>query len=95
MDDIVSSDEEWEESDFGNPPTLTTNTESLFKPYLDAHKKVALEKRMNGAKRNIRATIDLAGKKFTKVGGVSIIWNPMCVVVMLEFRRIYNTHSYS
>nr|GEU99013.1 hypothetical protein [Tanacetum cinerariifolium] len=34
-------------------------------------------------------------KEIDKVGEVSIIWNPMCVVVMLEFRRIYNTHSCS
>ncbi|GJZ37492.1 hypothetical protein Tco_0583683 [Tanacetum coccineum] len=54
MDDIVSSDDEWEESDYGNPPNTYTNTESLFKPYLDDHKKLALEKRMNGAKRNPR-----------------------------------------
>ncbi|GJX03452.1 hypothetical protein Tco_0189368 [Tanacetum coccineum] len=57
MDDIVSSDDEWEESYYGNPPNTYTNTKSLFKPYLDAHKKVALGKRMNEAKRNIRATI--------------------------------------
>ncbi|GKC03245.1 hypothetical protein Tco_0994855 [Tanacetum coccineum] len=31
-------------------------------------------------------------KEIDNVGGVSIIWNPMCVVVMLEFRRIYNTY---
>ncbi|GJZ73599.1 hypothetical protein Tco_0637745 [Tanacetum coccineum] len=34
-------------------------------------------------------------KEIDNVGEVSIIWNPMCVVVMLEFRRIYNTHSCS
>ncbi|GJU76523.1 hypothetical protein Tco_1273593 [Tanacetum coccineum] len=34
-------------------------------------------------------------KEIDNVGGVSIIWNPMCVIVMLEFRRIYNTHSCS
>ncbi|GKE17306.1 hypothetical protein Tco_1424883 [Tanacetum coccineum] len=39
--------------------------------------------------------MDLAGKEIEKVGEVSIIWNPVCVVVMLEFRRIYNTHSCS
>ncbi|GJR08008.1 hypothetical protein Tco_0790660 [Tanacetum coccineum] len=38
---------------------------------------------------------DLAGKEIDEVGEVSIIWNPMCVVVMLESRRIYNTHSCS
>ncbi|GJV42163.1 hypothetical protein Tco_1420603 [Tanacetum coccineum] len=36
---------------------------------------------------------DLAGKEIDEVGEVSISWNPMCVVVMLESRRIYNTHS--
>nr|GEV08770.1 hypothetical protein [Tanacetum cinerariifolium] len=38
---------------------------------------------------------DLAGKEIDEVGKVSIIWNPMCVVVMLESRHIYNTHSCS
>ncbi|GKD51833.1 hypothetical protein Tco_1280809 [Tanacetum coccineum] len=37
MDDIVSSDEEWEESNYENPPN--TNTDSFFKPYLDAQEK--------------------------------------------------------
>ncbi|GJX60633.1 hypothetical protein Tco_0292023 [Tanacetum coccineum] len=39
MDDIVSSGDEWEESDYGNPPNTYTNTESLFKPYFGAHEK--------------------------------------------------------
>ncbi|GJV90971.1 mitochondrial proton/calcium exchanger protein-like protein isoform X1 [Tanacetum coccineum] len=34
-------------------------------------------------------------KEIDNVGGISIIWNPTCVVVMLEFRRTYNTHSCS
>ncbi|GKB60967.1 reverse transcriptase domain-containing protein [Tanacetum coccineum] len=29
MDDIVSSDEEWEESDYGNPPITNTNSSSI------------------------------------------------------------------
>ncbi|GJS78656.1 hypothetical protein Tco_0728537 [Tanacetum coccineum] len=37
MDDIESSDKEWEESDYGNPPNTDTN--SFFKPYLDAQEK--------------------------------------------------------
>nr|GEX99474.1 hypothetical protein [Tanacetum cinerariifolium]GEY02238.1 hypothetical protein [Tanacetum cinerariifolium] len=37
MDDIVSSDEEWEESDYRNPPNTDTN--SFFKPYSDAQEK--------------------------------------------------------
>ncbi|GJY22933.1 hypothetical protein Tco_0396591 [Tanacetum coccineum] len=32
---------------------------------------------------SIRHILDLAGKEIDKVGEVSIIWNPMCVVVML------------
>ncbi|GJY89010.1 hypothetical protein Tco_0503638 [Tanacetum coccineum] len=52
MDDIISSDDEWEESYYGNPPNTYTNTKSLFKPYLEAHEKVALGKRMNEAERN-------------------------------------------
>ncbi|GKD84573.1 hypothetical protein Tco_1355727, partial [Tanacetum coccineum] len=39
--------------------------------------------------------MDLAGKEIDKVGEVSVIWNPMYVVVMMAFRRIYNTHSCS
>ncbi|GJY78916.1 hypothetical protein Tco_0484717 [Tanacetum coccineum] len=34
INDIVSSDEEWEESDNGNPPNTTTD--SFFKPYFGA-----------------------------------------------------------
>ncbi|GJZ96774.1 hypothetical protein Tco_0669108 [Tanacetum coccineum] len=37
MDDIISSNEEWEESNYGNPPN--TDTDSFFKPYLDAQEK--------------------------------------------------------
>ncbi|GKA83175.1 hypothetical protein Tco_0789923 [Tanacetum coccineum] len=37
MDDIVSRDEEWKESDYVNPPN--TDTDSFFKPYLDAQEK--------------------------------------------------------
>ncbi|GKC27238.1 hypothetical protein Tco_1034532 [Tanacetum coccineum] len=37
MDDIVSSDDEWEESDYGNPPN--TNDDSLLEPYSDAYDK--------------------------------------------------------
>ncbi|GKA54813.1 hypothetical protein Tco_0753762 [Tanacetum coccineum] len=43
MDDIKSTDKEWEESDFGNHPN--TNTNSFFKPYLDAQEKNDIEKR--------------------------------------------------
>ncbi|GKE24008.1 retrovirus-related pol polyprotein from transposon TNT 1-94, partial [Tanacetum coccineum] len=39
---------------------------------------------------------DLAeSKEIDEVGEVSIIWNPMCIVVMLVSRRIYNTHPCS
>ncbi|GKD73236.1 hypothetical protein Tco_1331518 [Tanacetum coccineum] len=37
MDDIISSDKEWEESDYRNP--LNTNTDSFLKPYLEAQEK--------------------------------------------------------
>ncbi|GJS53104.1 hypothetical protein Tco_0626466 [Tanacetum coccineum] len=57
MDDIVSSDDDWEEYDYGNPPNTYTNKKSLFKLIWMLMKKVALEKRMNGAKRIVRATI--------------------------------------
>ncbi|GJX00665.1 hypothetical protein Tco_0184578 [Tanacetum coccineum] len=42
MNDIVSSDEEWEESDYGNPPNTTTD--SFFRPYLNAPEKNDIEK---------------------------------------------------
>ncbi|GKD83668.1 hypothetical protein Tco_1350507 [Tanacetum coccineum] len=42
MDDIVSSDKEWEDSDYGNPPNTTTD--SFFKPYLKAQEKNDIEK---------------------------------------------------
>ncbi|GJW68042.1 hypothetical protein Tco_0122466 [Tanacetum coccineum] len=45
--------------------------------------------------KNDEGWMDLAGKEIDEVGEVSIIWNPMCVVVMLESIRIYNTHSCS
>nr|GEV90180.1 reverse transcriptase domain-containing protein [Tanacetum cinerariifolium] len=42
MNDIVSSDDEWEESDYGNPPNITTV--SSFKPCLNAQEKDDIEK---------------------------------------------------
>ncbi|GJT21369.1 hypothetical protein Tco_0891306 [Tanacetum coccineum] len=42
MNDMVSSDEEWEESDLGNSPNTTTD--SFFKPYLNAQEKDDIEK---------------------------------------------------
>ncbi|GJX29439.1 hypothetical protein Tco_0237518 [Tanacetum coccineum] len=36
-DDIVSSDDEWEEYEYGNPPDTTTD--SLFKPYMKTQEK--------------------------------------------------------
>ncbi|GJR67330.1 hypothetical protein Tco_0013395 [Tanacetum coccineum] len=42
MNDIVSSDEEWEEFDLRNPPNTTTD--SFFKPYLNAQEKDDIEK---------------------------------------------------
>nr|GFB14770.1 hypothetical protein [Tanacetum cinerariifolium]GFB95516.1 hypothetical protein [Tanacetum cinerariifolium] len=38
----VSSNEEWEEFDYENPPNTTTN--SYFKPYLNAQEKDDIEK---------------------------------------------------
>nr|GEZ49626.1 hypothetical protein [Tanacetum cinerariifolium] len=37
MDDIESTDKEWEEIDYGYPPNTDTNL--FFKPYLDAQEK--------------------------------------------------------
>ncbi|GKD67759.1 hypothetical protein Tco_1321849 [Tanacetum coccineum] len=42
MNDILSSDEEWEESDYGNPPNNTTN--SSAKPCLNAQEKHDIER---------------------------------------------------
>ncbi|GJY59341.1 hypothetical protein Tco_0459233 [Tanacetum coccineum] len=42
MNDIVSSDEEWEESDYGNLPNTTID--SFFKPYLNAQENNDIEK---------------------------------------------------
>ncbi|GJS53467.1 hypothetical protein Tco_0626829 [Tanacetum coccineum] len=42
MDDIVSSDKEWEEYGYGNPPNTTTD--SFFKPYLKTQEKNDIEK---------------------------------------------------
>ncbi|GJZ83904.1 hypothetical protein Tco_0649077 [Tanacetum coccineum] len=62
MDDIVSSDEEWEESDYGNPPNTTTD--SFFKPYLNAQEKNDIEKedeqsqkKRKGNNRNLEINI--------------------------------------
>ncbi|GKA03174.1 hypothetical protein Tco_0675955 [Tanacetum coccineum] len=61
MNDIVSSDKEWEESDYGNPPN--TATDSFFKPYLNAQEKMTLKKRMNEAKRSyLIASVDMVDK---------------------------------
>ncbi|GKE06116.1 hypothetical protein Tco_1398134 [Tanacetum coccineum] len=43
MNDIVSSDEEWEESDYGNPPNTTTD--SSFKPCLNTQEKDDIKKK--------------------------------------------------
>ncbi|GKA92378.1 hypothetical protein Tco_0814303 [Tanacetum coccineum] len=42
MNDIISSDEEWEESDYGNPPNTTTN--SSVKPCINTEEKDDIEK---------------------------------------------------
>nr|GFA07378.1 hypothetical protein [Tanacetum cinerariifolium] len=47
-DDIVCSDEEWEESDYGNPPY--SNDDSLLEPYLDAYRN----KKQNDTQPNER-----------------------------------------
>ncbi|GJW93080.1 hypothetical protein Tco_0172752 [Tanacetum coccineum] len=49
-DDIVSSNEEWEESDYGNPPN--TNDDSFLEPYLDAHNKNTKQSERNHMKCN-------------------------------------------
>ncbi|GJX41333.1 hypothetical protein Tco_0256323 [Tanacetum coccineum] len=42
MNDIVSSNEEWEEHEYGNPPN--TNDDSFLEPYLDAHKYKSIKR---------------------------------------------------
>ncbi|GJW39234.1 hypothetical protein Tco_0065079 [Tanacetum coccineum] len=41
-DDIISSDDEWEEYDYGNP--LNTTTDSFVKPYSKTQEKNNVEK---------------------------------------------------
>ncbi|GKD24777.1 hypothetical protein Tco_1230991, partial [Tanacetum coccineum] len=145
MNDIVSSDEEWEESNYGNLPNTTTD--SLFKPSSNVQEKNDIEKKDERSQKKRKGNIaekfeaikyslgsneeyiairsceynawernedsvsyiyqdiflekgqgvdrdthhevkeseekDLTGKEIDKVGEVSIIWNPMCVVAML------------
>ncbi|GKC88912.1 hypothetical protein Tco_1149561 [Tanacetum coccineum] len=50
MNDIVSSNEEWEEHEYGNPPN--TNDDSFLEPYLDAHNKNAKRNECNPMKHN-------------------------------------------
>ncbi|GJX78571.1 hypothetical protein Tco_0326720 [Tanacetum coccineum] len=59
MDDIVSSDEEWEESYYENPPNSDTN--SFFKPYLDAQEKNDIGKGDERSPKKCKATL---AKKF-------------------------------
>ncbi|GKC79332.1 hypothetical protein Tco_1130106 [Tanacetum coccineum] len=50
MDNIELSDEEWEESDYRNP--RNTDTDSFFKPYLDAQEKDNIYEIEKGNERN-------------------------------------------
>ncbi|GJU43171.1 hypothetical protein Tco_1200437 [Tanacetum coccineum] len=50
MDDTESSDEELEESDYGNP--CNTDTDLFFKPYLDAQEKDNIYEIEKGSERN-------------------------------------------
>ncbi|GJV17927.1 hypothetical protein Tco_1363250 [Tanacetum coccineum] len=43
IEGIISSDDEWKESDYGNPPNAITN--SFFKPYLKPKEQNNTEKR--------------------------------------------------
>ncbi|GJX40999.1 hypothetical protein Tco_0255989 [Tanacetum coccineum] len=57
MDDIISSDEEWEEHEYGNPPN--TIADSSSKPYLGAHHKgdASDHKKCNGNTSELESNI--------------------------------------
>ncbi|GJX38508.1 hypothetical protein Tco_0251811 [Tanacetum coccineum] len=76
MDDIVSSDEEWEESDFGNLPNTTIV--SFFKPYLEAQEKMTLKRGMNAAQRRVKATLVNWKVSF----GTKYDWEEICTLQM-------------
>ncbi|GJR91707.1 hypothetical protein Tco_0215718 [Tanacetum coccineum] len=68
MNDIVSRDEEWEDSDYGNPPNTTIHL--FLKPCLKAQEINDIEKEGERSQMirkgfSIRHIQDLAGKKST------------------------------
>ncbi|GJZ11226.1 hypothetical protein Tco_0545985 [Tanacetum coccineum] len=54
-DDIVSSDDEWEEYEYGNPSDTTTK--SFFKPYMKTQEKNNIKEKMNEARLSANTTI--------------------------------------
>nr|GEX03648.1 hypothetical protein [Tanacetum cinerariifolium] len=71
MDDIVSSDKEWEESDYENPHNTTTD--SFFKLYLKAQEKNNIEKedersliKRNGNKIDLEINDEQPNKRVSK-----------------------------
>nr|GEU55573.1 hypothetical protein [Tanacetum cinerariifolium] len=60
MNDIVSSDEEWEESDYGNPPNITTD--SSFKPYLNAQENDDIEKEDERSRKKRKGNNNILNK---------------------------------
>ncbi|GKE85189.1 hypothetical protein Tco_1558931 [Tanacetum coccineum] len=52
MDHIVSSNNEWEESNYGNPPNTTTD--SFFKPHLKTREKNDVEKEDKRSRKKLK-----------------------------------------
>ncbi|GJY22495.1 hypothetical protein Tco_0396153 [Tanacetum coccineum] len=65
MDDIVSSDKEWEEYGYGNPPNTTTD--SFFKPYLKTQEKNDIEKedeRSQNKRKGNKSDLEINNENF-------------------------------
>ncbi|GKE02355.1 hypothetical protein Tco_1390338 [Tanacetum coccineum] len=98
MDDIILNNNEWKISDYGNP--LNTATDSFFKAHDEHDIEEGNELRQikhkednkNDEQPNKR---DLAEKESTKLVKYRSSGILCVIVVMLEYRRIYNTHSCS
>ncbi|GJV84142.1 hypothetical protein Tco_1524040 [Tanacetum coccineum] len=60
MNDIVSSDEEWEESNYGNLPNTTTD--SFFKPYLNVQEKNDIEKKDERSQKKRKGNNNILNK---------------------------------
>ncbi|GKB14642.1 hypothetical protein Tco_0848565 [Tanacetum coccineum] len=98
MNNNILSNKDWKESDYGNP--LNTTTDSFFKAHDERNIKEGNELRQikhKGDNRNDEKPIkrDLAAKKSMKLVKYQSSGILCVIVVMLEYRRIYNTHPCS